>query len=500
MVKSQTRSHFMGELIAVLDKKGQDATEKVLSMLQVLALQKPDAYGIATPLTVKTEKTLDALQKTHIEKSHIAMGHVFSKILLTDKPQPTKHKEATLVFEGRIYPPIMGLSGIEVAANILFPNSEKAVEAFIRDVDGDFAFAIATPKKIIAGRDTIGVQPLYYGENKNFAALASVRKALWKIGIDTVHSFPPGHMALVDKKGFKFKSVKVISYPRQTQITMASAVKKLQSLIECSVRERVSELKNVAIAFSGGIDSSLIAFLAKNSGTDVQLIHVSLENQPETKHAQMVAEKLKLPLHVCLFNEEDVEETLPKVVWLVEEADPAKVSIGTSFYWTAEKTAEMGLKVLLAGQGADELFGGYKRYVDSYLRQGNEETRKKMFTDIVRLHESNIERDFKICSFHGVELHLPFATCEMAKFAMRLPTKLKIERRQDTLRKIVLRNVAQYLGLPQCIVEYPKKAVQYATGVDKTIKRLAKKHGKSAKEYLTNIFRDSLTMQCNEYA
>jgi asparagine synthase (glutamine-hydrolysing) len=480
----------MGEIIAVLDKKGREAAEKAVNMLKALAPKNPDAYGIATPSTARIEVTIDALQRAHIEKAHVAIGHVFSKILPSDKPQPTKLKEATLVFEGRIYPPITSMSDIEVVASKLHSCSEKTVEAFIRNVDGDFAFAIAEPKRIIIGRDPMGVQPLYYGENANFAALASARKALWKIGIKTVRSFPPGHIALVDVKGFNLKPVKVLSYSKPMQITMTSAVKELENLLECSVREKISGLKEVAVAFSGGIDSSLIAFLAKKSGVDVQLIHVSLKNQPETKHAQMVAEKLKLPLHVYLFNEEDdVETTLPKVVWLVEEADAAKLSIGIPLYWVAEKAAETGLKVLLAGQGADELFGGYKRYVNYYLRQDGEWVRRKMFTDILRLHENDIERDVKICKFHGVELRLPFATYEMAKFATRLPTELKIERRSDALRKVILRHVAKNLDFPSCIVEYPKRAIQYATGVDKTIKKLSRKRGMLVKEYLNDVFQ-----------
>ncbi|MGB9714409.1 MAG: DUF7411 family protein [Candidatus Bathyarchaeales archaeon] len=479
----------MGEIVAVLDKKGQEATEKAVDMLKVLAPKNPDAYGIATSSTARIETTIDALQSVHAERAHVALGHVFSKILPNDKPQPTKLKEATIVFEGRIYPPMTDMSDIEAVVNKLHSYSAKAVETFIRNVNGDFAFAIAKPKRIIAGRDPMGFQPLYYGENANFAALASARKALWKIGIKQVCSFPPGHMALVDRRGFKLKPVKVLSYYKPMRITMASATEELEELLECLVRKKVLGLKEVAVAFSGGIDSSLIAFLAEKSGVDVQLIHVSLRNQPETKHARMVAEKLKLPLHIYLFNEDDVEATLPKVVWLVEEADTAKLSIGTPFYWAAEKTAEMSLKVLLAGQGADELFGGYKRYVNCYLRQDGEVVRRKMFADILRLHENDIERDVKICKFHGVELRLPFATYEMANFAARLPTELKIERRQDALRKVILRSVAKKLGFPSCIVEYPKRAIQYATGVDKTINKLSRKRGMHVKEYLNDVFQ-----------
>jgi asparagine synthase (glutamine-hydrolysing) len=126
-------------------------------------------------------------------------------------------------------------------------------------------------------------------------------------------------------------------------------------------------------------------------------------------------------LEIHLFREEDVENVLPKVVEIIEEADPVKASIGVPFYWAAEKTAESGFKVMLAGQGADELFGGYQRYVNNYLLHGKEAVTKTMFNDVVGLYESNLERDVKICSFHDVDLRVPFVSYQIAEFAISLP-------------------------------------------------------------------------------
>ena len=92
-----------------------------------------------------------------------------------------------------------------------------------------------------------------------------------------------------------------------------------------------------------------------------------MENEPEVEYAKQAAEELKLPLYCYLHAEHEVLQTIPKVIGAIEEPHPVKVSIGIPIYWTAEKTAEMDFRVMLAGQGADELFGGYKRYLDEYL-------------------------------------------------------------------------------------------------------------------------------------
>jgi len=479
----------MRALIAILNKKDESITNAAIMMLKTLEPKKAEDLGIASPTTVRIEKTLKALQSPKID-SHIMIGHLFSKILDADKPQPIELENATLVFEGRTYLPTKKSSNIEIIAKRLQQNHEEEAETIIKEVEGNFAFTIAEPSRLIAGRDPLGAQPVYYGESADLAALASERKALWKIGIARVYSFPPGHIAIIDKGGFKFKQAKILVYSKPKQTTLQVAAKEVQMLLRRSIKERVLGLKEVAVAFSGGLDSSIIAFLANKANTDVHLIHVSLENQPETEHAKKVAEELKLPIHVHLFKREDLEELVPKVVEIIEEPDPVKTSIGIPFFLTAEKARKMKFRVMLAGQGADELFGGYSRYVDDYLLHGNEATRKKMFEDVIRLHETNLERDTKICNFHNVELRLPFVTYRMAKFAVDLPVELKIEKQKSTLRKLLLRRVAANLRLPDIVVSRPKKAIQYATGVNNALNRIAKKKGLAVNEYLQKMFQE----------
>ena len=368
---------------------------------------------------------------------------------------------------------------------------EALMQKLIADVDGDYSFIILKDGWIGAGRDPVGVQPLYYGENQSIAAIATNRKALWKLGIENPLSFPPGNIAFVNREGFQFKPIKMLTFAEPTSITLDEAAKGLQVLLEESIRRRTRDVKEVVVAFSGGLDSSLVAYLADKVGMKVNLLHVSMENQAETEEAIEASNGLNLPLQVHLFKDSDVENTLSKAVALIEEADPIKASVGLPFYWAAEEASEAGYRVMLAGQGADELFGGYQRYVTEYCKDGSEAVRKTMFNDVVRIHESNLERDLKITGFHDVELRLPFASFELAQFALSLPIECKMEHNPDTLRKLVLRKVALNVGMPASVVDKPKKAVQYSTGINDAIKRIAKKQGKTVNEYIGELFQES---------
>ncbi len=473
----------MKTTIAVLSKTGENAAAKVTAVLRKLYAKEDVCFGVATPSDLVMN-----LDKADGMDSQVGVGCAASTALPRDEPQVIRLKDSTIVFDGITYEPAEKNSALELFVQNLKGNCAEVAGKFVGDVEGDFSLIIAEHARLIAARDPIGVQPLYYGENSNLAALASNRKALWKLGIAVPKSFPPGHIAVATREGFVFKPVKTLPFQEPKPISMEKAAETLQNLLEASVRKRVFGVRKVAVAFSGGLDSSLVALLAKRCGVEVVLVHVSLENQPETACAREAADALQLPMQVHLFNETDIEKDLANVVGLIEEADPVKAAVGVPFYWAAQKTSEAGLKVLLAGQGADELFGGYQRYVTEYLAQGNEKVRRTMYYDVANVHESNLERDEKICIHNDVKLRLPFASFELAEFAMSLPTELKFDCKTDSLRKLVLRRAAENMGLPACATLKPKKAVQYSTGISNALKKLAKKRNLTLTEYIQQVF------------
>ena len=472
--------------IAVLDKQRNNVVERVLEFLKGLGDVSASHFGLISPTKSLLDKNLDIMSRQNLVSSTM-IAYVSSKPKGVSGYEFLELDNEALVFEGRVYSRIPKNPAIYQVAKEP-RHCEALLQKLIAEEDGDYSFLIIKDGWIAAGRDPVGVQPLYYGENQNIAAIATNRSALWKLGIENPVSFPPGNIAFVNREGFQFKAVKTLSFAKPTPITLDEAATRLLALLEESIRRRTYGLKEVAVAFSGGLDSSLVGYLTSKLGVKVNLLHVSMENQTETEEAIEASDKLNLPLQVHLFKDSDVEKTLPKVVELIEDADPIKAGVGLPFYWAAAEASEAGFKVMLAGQGADELFGGYQRYVSEVCKDGNEAVRKTMYSDVVRIHESNLERDLKITGFHDVELRLPFASFELIEFALSLPLEYKIERKPDTLRKLVLRKAALNAGMPPSLVVKPKKAVQYSTGISDAIKRVAKKQGKTVTEYLCMLF------------
>jgi asparagine synthase (glutamine-hydrolysing) len=479
----------MGALVAAVNRKGENVVSTVVSMLRELTHRGNDGHGIATPSSATTATTLEELELENYVSS-VALGHNLSCILPRDQPQPVQGNDFTVVFEGRLFPSpnLPDLPEVREIVGKLGSNPLRNAGNIIESCDGSYVFALAESNRIVAGRDVFGATPLYYGESENVCAVASERKALWKNGIRNVRSFPPGQLAVMDEQGFSFHPVKMLRVPPRENLDMETAARALQLLLLESTRKRVSDLESVAVAFSGGVDSSVVAVLAENVVLDVQLVSVGLEDQSEVLFAEEAAEALGLPLHLQTYTVSELEETLAKVLWLIEEPHVINACIAVPFFWLAETASKLGYPVLLAGQGADELFGGYQRYLTEYSRSGAEAVAKTMFYDVENAYRTNFQRDNQVCSFSGVELRLPFIDRDVVDFALRLPLRLKINSVEDMLRKRVLRRVARNLEIPSFMADKRKKAVQYTTGVTKALQRLAKDEGLTLREYVKKAF------------
>lgn len=477
----------MGSLISLASKERENVSSAALIMLKTLSHRGSDGSGISSSNTRIMGKNVEELGHKPICSDSL-IGYNFAKILPRDAPQPLQVNDASVIFDGRVFPSPKK-SEVEHFMEATRDYETEDLIHFIQTSNGGYAFTIAKDDKILAGRDPIGIYPLYYGENKRLRAIASERKALWRIGIKHAREFPPGRVTIIDKKGFHFKVGRLITQLPLRRLTIERACQLLKPILIHSVECHLEDVQEIAVAFSGGLDSSLLAWLAKET-VEVNLLSVGIEGQKENIFIEQAAKALSLPLHQITYTLNDVEKVLPKIIWLTEEPNFVTASIGIPIFWVAENARKLDLPVLFLGQGADELFGGYHRYLQ-YYREGVEHLQDQITQDVAASHRTNFPRDNKICSFHNVDLRLPYADYQLIQTALSYPVNIKIASSNDALRKTILRFTARNLNLPNFLSERPKKAIQYSTGVSRALGQLAKKQNLTRHELVEQIFLET---------
>ena len=268
-----------------------------------------------------------------------------------------------------------------------------------------------------------------------------------------------------------------------------------------AVEKRVNMISDVGLIFSGGVDSTILAVLLKqiaekrnnNANSiplNVKLYSVGVENSQDVKFSKEIAEELNLPLKTVIIDETTVKESIRPVLTAIEDDNVMKLGVGMTIYLAAKAMKEDNVKVALSGQGADELFGGYNRYLkhfeennlfDAYFALDEE-----IYNDIANMYHVNLERDDAVSMANGVELRVPFLDNDIVNLALDLPGKYKIKDNEDILRKHILRDVAKSIGVPDYIADRPKKAAQYGSGINKILKK------KVLRSFDVNEFIDGL--------
>ncbi|AIF69561.1 asparagine synthase [Palaeococcus pacificus DY20341] len=348
---------------------------------------------------------------------------------------------------------------------------EKAVKTAVNSLIGDYAVAFSDKNRIYLFRDPIGVRPLYYSPNGLFA---SEKKVLWSIGEKAV-PVEPGELVAISKEGIKKTKLLSIGDFKGAPLPYKRAKEGLKKSLEYAVKIRAS--KKTGVLFSGGLDSSLLAMLASEH-SDIILYTAGAEGSVDLEWARKVSEALGLELREYVFDLEDVKEALPKVAFAIEEPNPMNLAIGIPLYFATKLAREDGVKVLLSGQGADELFGGYAKYL---------ENPSLMEKDIIEIGEKNLVRDDKIAMINSVEGRIPFLDLNVVRLALRTPLEYKISGR---IRKKILRDVALEMGLPKEVAYREKKACQYGSNSQKMLEKISKMQGLKPREFAIKVYSE----------
>ncbi|WP_049923313.1 asparagine synthase C-terminal domain-containing protein [Halopiger djelfimassiliensis] len=245
------------------------------------------------------------------------------------------------------------------------------------------------------------------------------------------------------------------------------ALERLETGLRTAIEESAAGDRDIAVAFSGGVDSALVAELL-----DAPLYVVGFPDSHDVEAARTAAAAMDRELTVVELEPADLERAVPEVARAIGRTNAMDVQIALPLYLVGERVSDDGFDALAVGQGADELFGGYEKVVRLDHRVDAETTRGAVREGICSLPEQ-LPRDVLTIEAAGLEPVIPLLHDAVIEAALRLPEELLAD---DETRKRGFRRVAANY-LPDEVADRDKKAVQYGSLVARELDRLARQAG-----------------------
>ncbi|MCE5205141.1 MAG: asparagine synthase B [Porphyromonadaceae bacterium] len=321
---------------------------------------------------------------------------------------------------------------------------------FLEELNGIFAFALYDREKdlFLIGRDHIGIIPLYQGWDRDGAYyVASELKALEGF-CNKIEEFLPGHYYYSpDGRPTQWYSRDWMEYDRVKE--NVSDVEELRKAMEDAVQRQLMSDVPYGVLLSGGLDSSIISavakkFAAKRVETDnredawwpqLHSFAIGLEGSPDLVAARKVAKHIGSIHHEIEYTVQEGLDAIRDVIYHIETYDVTTVRASTPMYLIARYIKSMGVKMVLSGEGADEIFGGYLYF---HKAPDAEEFHKETVRKLSKLHQYDCLRANKSLAAWGVEGRVPFLDKEFLDVAMRLNPKDKMSG-NGKIEKYILR-------------------------------------------------------------
>ena len=349
---------------------------------------------------------------------------------------------------------------------------EKGVD-FVDDLNGIFGFAIYDVDKdaYFIARDHMGIIPLYIGWDKNGTFyVASELKALESV-CTKIELFPPGHY-------FYSKDNEFVQWYKRDWVDFdavknnETSIKAIKEALEAAVHRQLMSDVPYGVLLSGGLDSSVTSAIAKKyaqkrieSGDEKEAwwpqLHsfsVGLDGSPDLAAAQKVADHIGTVHHEIKFTIQEGLDAIKDVVYNLETYDTTTIRASTPMYLMARVIKSMGIKMVLSGEGADELFGGYLYFHKApNAKEFHQETVRKLD----KLHMYDCLRANKSLAAWGIEGRVPFLDKEFMDVAMRINPQDKLIN-GERMEKWVVRKAFEDM-LPESVAWRQKE--QFSDGV-----------------------------------
>ena len=520
-------------IAGILNKNNLGVTEDLILMLSCMHNRGPD--GVAIQVGQNKPNCLESseLSMPYVD-GKFGLGHVRLAIVggkLGRQPFTSCDGRITLEHNGEIYNykqirnrlqkvhDFVSSSDSEVILHLLEEkltqsrNLLEALRKMARILDGVYSIAVKDNKtgEIALVRDLLGVRQLYYSEDPQQVTFASEQKAIWLLGGNkSVKRVMPGHAVIINNKG-NLREYRIAEPPKTLNSntknfrynTFEEAIRAYKRALTLSMKKRTEGLDRIGIIFSGGIDSVLVAWLAKNMVKEVICYNAGTPDSSDILFADKVAKELQLTLKVNTITKRSTQEMLPKIIHAIEERNAVQVEVALPIYSAMALAKKDHVNVVLSGQGADEIFGGYSWYPNIVATQGYSSLRDHMIEDLFLLYKETLEREDKTTMAHGIEMREPYLDKQVIKTAFNISPRLNIKGANDQLGKHVHRKLAEQLGIPKEIAYRNKAAAQHGSGIHFVIDEIARENNfdesRISSSYLEDLEKRELLGSSQRY-
>ncbi|CAO1405126.1 unnamed protein product [Diamesa serratosioi] len=420
----------------------------------------------------------------HLVDDNVVMVHERLRIVGVahgDQPLQTADENITLVANGEIYnflkisEELSAFYNTEYVArsdcDVIIGLYEKYGDELVHHMTGMYAFALYDKKnkKIFAARDPFGIIPMYIGEDVyGNIWLSSEMKCLTEHCLH-IQNFPVGSSfshQLEEPNKWKF-----VKYYKEDWITkvpeMSVDLTRFKDALESAVRSHLQCEVKFGSLLSGGVDSSLIASMAtkimreKNPDFKLHTYSVGLEGAPDFKYSQMVADFIGSDHHEVHFTVEEGIDCIRDIIYHLESYDVTTIRASIPMFILTRYIKSDGLKMVLSGEGADEILGGYLYF---HSAPNAEDFHFETVSRTLNLWSSDCLRANKSTMSWGVELRVPFLDTEFVNYAMSVrPEDRMITEDKKGIEKYILRQAFEGDYLPSEVLWRQKE--QFSDGV-----------------------------------
>ncbi len=356
---------------------------------------------------------------------------------------------------------------------VILPLYRQHGADLVLHLEGMYAFVLHEPEsgRWLIGRDPIGIIPLYYGRDaQDQTWVASEMKAIEDVCVE-VQPFPPGHTLSSEDAApvnrYQRDWMAWETHPKQPYLP-----EELHNALDQSVQSHLMGDVPYGLLISGGLDSSVVAALAMRHAQQrvdddntseawwpkVHSFAIGLEGSPDLKAAAAVAEFIGTVHHGLTYTVQEGLDALSEVIKHIETYDVTTIRASTPMYLMARRIRTMGIKMVLSGEGADELFGGYLYF---HLAPDAKEFHEETVRKVLDLHKYDCARANKSMMAWGIEARVPFLDRNFIDYAMNLDPEAKMAG-QGKLEKEAIRKAFEGL-LPESILRRQKE--QFSDGV-----------------------------------